>query len=132
MTGTISSTMATARTRWRQKARRRAPGRGQAACASTSALGYLAHSSAAPDSVGGDPEQHRQRDAADQRAPGQRFALAGLEAVTQVPDKMPDAAEQMMQQRPRIAEYDQAAEKAGGKGLHVGIGRRPRGRGDQP
>ena len=59
-------------------------------------------------------------------APGQRFALAGLEAVAEIPDEMPDAAEQMMHQRPGVAEHDQPADEAAGKGLHIGVGGRAR------
>src|SRR2546429_6981611 len=45
---------------------------------------------------------------------------------------MPDAVEQMMQQRPGIAEYDEPADEARSEGLHVGIGAGPRRRRDQP
>ena len=45
---------------------------------------------------------------------------------------MPDAAEQMMQQRPGVAEHDQPADEARGEGLHIGVSRRARGRRDQP
>src|SRR3982074_5323 len=38
----------------------------------------------------------------------------------------------MMQQRPSISEYDQPAEKAAGKGLHIGVSAGAGGRRDQP
>src|SRR6266853_912573 len=92
------------------------------ACASRQTL---ARSSSASDRVGDDPDQHGERNAADQRAPGQGLALAGLEAVAEVPDEMAQAREQMMQQRPGVTEHDQAADEAAGEGLHMGVGGRP-------
>src|SRR5205823_13035894 len=82
--------------------------------------------------VSGDPQQNGEGNTANERAPGQRFTLIRLEAVAEVPDEVPDAAEQMMQQRTGIAEYDQPPDEAAGKGLHVGIGGGPRGGCDQP
>src|SRR6185295_18279539 len=61
ITGTMRSVIATAVRRWRQK-------------------------SEVPECD--DPDQHRQRNAADQRAPCQRLALIGLEAVAEIPDEM--------------------------------------------
>src|SRR5690349_21775774 len=45
---------------------------------------------------------------------------------------MPDAAAQMVHQRPGVAEHDQPADEARGEGLHIGVGPGARSRGDQP
>src|SRR6187549_237250 len=122
MTGTISSVIATAVRRWRQKSvvpeceepRLRTR---RAACASR-----RGRSSSASDRVGDDPDQDGQRNARDQRAPGERLALIGPEAIAEVPEEVADPAAQMMQQRPRVAEQDQLADDAAGEGLDVGVG----------
>src|ERR1700754_2539948 len=103
-----------------RSARRRGCGHGRAACA-WSWETNSARSSSASDCIGSDPDQHCQRNARDQRAPGHRLTLAGLEAVAEIPDEMPEPRNQVMQQRPSIAEYDQAAENTAGESLHIGI-----------
>src|SRR4030088_2710247 len=97
-----------------RNARRRGGGPGPAGCAWFWRKNP-ARSSSASDGIGCDPQQHRQRNAADQRAPRQRLTLTGLEAVAEVPDEMPETAEQVMQQRPSISEHDQPADDTAGK-----------------
>src|ERR1700753_618906 len=114
-----------------RSARRPGCGPARAECASTCRMNW-ACSSAASNHVGDDPEQNGQRDAADRGTPSQSLALTGLVAVAEVPDEMPDAAEQMMHQRPCISEYDQPPDEAAGKSLHIGVGGGPGGGCDQP
>src|SRR3978361_324718 len=97
-----------------RNARRRGYGRAPAACASRE---IWARSSAASDRVGDDPDQYGERNAADRSTPGQALAFARLEAVAEIPDEMAQSREQMVQQRPRVAEHDQPPDDAAGKGL---------------
>ena len=133
ITGTISSVIATAVIRWRQSlwylnARRRGCGRGRAAYASKEE----------PCALIVRLRSHRRRsiparcrDAADQCAPGQRLALVRLETVAEFPDEMADTAEQVMHQRPSVAEHDQVTDEAAGERPAHGIGTRARSRRDR-
>src|SRR5271157_335600 len=60
-------------------------------------------------SVADRPDDDGQREAADQRRPGELVARRRVHAVTGVPDKMPDAADQMMEERPGEDEQNQPA-----------------------
>src|SRR5450432_1167248 len=56
------------------------------------------------------PNHERQHGRADNRRVGEELSLAGLETVHRVPDKMANAAEHVMQQRPSVAEQHELSE----------------------
>src|SRR5271165_832910 len=63
------------------------------------------------DGVADRPYDDGEREAADQRRPGELVTQRRVHAVTGVPDEMPDAADQMMEERPGEDEQHQPSDE---------------------
>src|SRR5690606_40537769 len=58
------------------------------------------------------PNEQRQRDRSDNRAPAQHIDRLQVESAAGIPDQMPDAAERVMNQGPRVPEEHELSDDA--------------------
>src|SRR6185436_20284727 len=64
-----------------------------------------------PEREADGPGRQCQRDGADDGQPREQVDLPDLEAAPRVPQEMPEAAQHVLEDRPRVAEQDQLADR---------------------
>src|SRR4051794_7160088 len=78
------------------------------------------------------PKEHGQDAGADERAPGKRVPCLLAEADAEIPDEMAETAEQVVEDRPTVAEEDQDAEPRAEEAIGDGEGMLAHSGGNQP